>query len=230
MKKVAILQSNYIPWKGYFDLIQRVDDFVFYDEVKYTWQDWRNRNKIKTSQGVKWLTIPIASKGKFYQRIDEAQVSSQNWHLKHWRSLEHAYARAEYFREYKAHFAELYQKINTPYLSQINVSLIRAICELLQIKTPLHCSHEFKPMLGKTERLLGICQELGADVYLSGPAANTYLDVALFQQAGIQVEWMEYGPYPEYPQLYPPFEHSVSVLDLIFNTGPQARHFLHRTI
>ena len=111
MKKIAILQSNYIPWKGYFDLINMVDEFVLYDDVQYTHRDWRNRNKIKTSHGLKWLTIPVRQE-RFEQKIIETKVIDKRWNTKHWKSLVQNYSKAKYFNEYKYIFEELW---NVPY-------------------------------------------------------------------------------------------------------------------
>lgn len=227
MKKIAILQSNYIPWKGYFDLINMVNEFILYDDVQYTRRDWRNRNKIKTSNGLIWLTIPVQVKGKYYQKINEVKVSDLSWAKKHWHTIKHNYSKAKYFKDYKDIFESLYLSCSKEtYLSQINYIFIREINNLLGIKTKIRWSSEFRLVEGKNERLIEICKQCNANVYLSGPAAKTYLDEKLFNQEGIQVEWMDYCGYPEYNQLYPPFEHGVSIIDLIFNEGPNATKFM----
>ncbi len=226
-KKVAILQSNYIPWKGYFDLIDSVDDFVFYDEVQYTRRDWRNRNKIKLSTGPTWLTIPVQVKGGFEQKISVTRVSTSRWAQEHWLSISHAYARAKFFDMYRDLFKDLYKRAEEmEYLSQINCMFIEAICSQLAINTRLHQSSEFVFLEGKSERLAGICRDLKADAYVSGPAARDYLKEQVFVEMGMSVEWFKYGPYQEYPQLYPPFEAAVSILDLLFATGADARQFI----
>ncbi len=225
MKKIAILQSNYIPWKGYFDMINMVDEFIFYDEVQYTKNDWRNRNKIKTSQGIQWLTIPVRQQN-LKQKIKDTKITDKKWNIKHWRAISQNYAKAKYFKEYKEIFEELYLGCDEEYLSQINYKFIKAINEILGIKTRLRWSSEFKLKDGKTERLLGICKDCNADVYLSGPAAKDYFDEELAKKENIKVEWMDYSGYKEYNQLYPPFEHGVTILDLIFNEGPNATKFM----
>ncbi|MDG4475135.1 WbqC family protein [Thiovibrio frasassiensis] len=227
MKKVAILQSNYIPWKGYFDLIRSVDEFVLYDDMQYTKNDWRNRNKIKTREGVAWLTIPVRQE-TLAQTIRETKISNPLWHKQHWKTLAQNYAKAAHFKEYKDVFAELYLGGTEVYLSEINRKFITAINALLGITTTIRCSSEFTLAPGKSERLLALCQSLGATSYLSGPAASDYLDVAIFTEAGIAVEWMDYSGYPEYPQLFPPFEHGVSIVDLLFNQGKNAINFMKR--
>lgn len=226
MKRLAILQSNYIPWKGYFDMINMVDEFVLYDDMQYTKRDWRNRNKIKTSNGLIWLTIPVEVKGKYYQKINETIVSEKDWAKKHWQSIICNYSKAKYFKEYKAIFEEFYLNCEETYLSQINYSLIKIINEILGIKTKISWSSDYELIDGQTEKLLGICQQAGADVYLSGPAAKDYFDIELANKENIKVEWMDYSGYNEYNQLYPPFEHGVSIIDLIFNEGERAKEFL----
>ncbi|MCK9482633.1 MAG: WbqC family protein [Bacteroidia bacterium] len=225
MNKIAILQSNYIPWKGYFDLINMVDEFIIYDDVQYTKNDWRNRNKLKTSQGMQWVTIPVRQDG-LEQKIKDTKVSSKNWNIKHWRTISQSYSKSKFFSDYKDIFEELYLGCNEEYLSEINYKFISAINTILGIQTKIRWSSEFELVEGQTEKLLGICKQAGATNYLSGPAAKGYFDEELARQEGIQVEWMHYSGYPEYDQLHPPFEHGVSVLDLIFNKGSNARNFL----
>ena len=225
-KKIAILQSNYIPWKGYFDLINIVDEFILYDDMQYTRRDWRNRNKIKTPQGLQWLTIPVEIKGKFFQKINETKVSEKDWAKKHWQSILRNYSKAKYFKDYKDIFEELYLTCNEEYLSEINYKFITNINEILEIKTKLIWSSEFELVDGQTEKLLGICKDCNADIYLSGPAAKDYFNEDLAKQENIKVEWMDYSRYKEYEQLNLPFEHGVTILDLIFNQGQNARSFM----
>ena len=225
MKKIAILQSNYIPWKGYFDLINMVDEFIFYDEVQYTKNDWRNRNKIKTPQGLQWLTIPVRQEN-LEQKIKDTKISDKKWNIKHWRTISQNYSKSKYFKDYKDIFEELYLTCDEEYLSQINYKFITTINEILEIKTKLRWSSEFKLVDGQTEKLLSICRDCNADIYLSGPAAKDYFDEELARKENIKVEWMDYSGYKEYEQLYPPFEHGVSVLDLIFNQGHRAKEFM----
>lgn len=226
MKRVAILQSNYIPWKGYFDLINMVDEFVLYDDMQYTRRDWRNRNKIKTPNGPLWLTIPVEVKGKYFQKINETKVSDQRWVKKHWQTIQSNYSKAKYFKEYKDIFEELYLDCTEEYLSQINYRFIIAINKIFGIETKIQWSSEFELIDGQTEKLLGICKQCNADIYLSGPAAKDYFDEGLAKEENISVEWMNYSGYEEYDQLFPPFEHGVSILDLIFNEGSNATKYM----
>ncbi len=226
-KKVAILQSNYIPWKGYFDLLNFVDEFILYEDVQYTKREWRNRNKIKTPNGLMWLTIPVEVKGKYFQTIRETVISDPKWSSRHWQSIMHNYSQAKYFHSYKAIFEELYLGQNEVFLSPINYRFLTAVCSILGIKTKLSWSMDYHlPEEGKTERLLNLCKQAGATEYLSGPAAKVYIDEKLFKNEGIKLHYMDYSGYPEYSQLFPPFEHGVSVLDLIFNEGPEAPKYM----
>ncbi|HEV3153041.1 MAG TPA: WbqC family protein [Candidatus Baltobacteraceae bacterium] len=230
-KRAGIIQSNYIPWKGYFDFIDSVDEFVLFDDVQYTRRDWRNRNLVKTANGLQWLTIPIDVKGKYTQLVREARVTSGDWAPLHLRSLQHAYGRAPHFAEYDEWLTQLYaQAADLEYLSEINALFIDALCRAFRIDTPLRRSSEFAIVDGKNERLISLCRQVGADEYLSGPAARDYLDLERWRQAGIAVFFKSYQGYPEYPQLHGAFEHGVSALDLLFHTGTRAREYLKSAI
>jgi hypothetical protein len=223
-KKVATVQSNYIPWKGYFDLINMGDEFVLYDDVQYSKNDWRNRNKIKTQNGLIWITIPIEY--NYPQKIKDTVISYPDWNRKHWKSIIQNYSKAKYFHTYKELFEELYVRSNERFLSQINYRFLTAICEILGIKTKLSWSMDYCLEGGKTERLIDLCKQLGATEYISGPAAKGYIEEELFGQEGITLQYMDYSGYPEYSQLFPPFEHRVSIIDLIFNEGPNATKYM----
>jgi len=225
-KVVAILQSNYIPWKGYFDLINWADEFILFDDMQYTRRDWRNRNKIKTANGPVWLTIPVQVKGKYHQRIDETEVADLDWPRDHWNAIRHSYSRARYFAEYKEQLEELYLGCREQFLSRINHRFLSAVCGWLGIQTRITWSTDYSSCEGKTERLVHLCQQAGATEYLSGPAARDYIDPVLFESAGIRLRYADYTGYPEYAQLFPPFDHYVSILDLILNEGPEARRFM----
>lgn len=225
--KVVIVQSNYIPWKGYFDLINAADVFVVFDEVQYTRRDWRNRNKIKTDRGLVWLTIPVEVKGRYLQKISETVVVNGSWAEQHWSSVCHAYSKAKHFPDYKGFFEGIYEKAAClSKLSEINLLFITGICSILGIRTEILQSSQFELSNDKSERLLNICKELDASVYLSGPAAKNYLDESLFKTSGIQLEWYDYSSYPEYNQLHSPFEHFVSIIDLLFSEGPNSIKFM----
>ena len=227
MKKVAILQSDYIPWKGYFDIIGRVDEFILYDDMQYTRRDWRNRNQIKTANGLQWLTIPVDSKGKFFQKINETEVNSHDWAEEHWRTIHYNYAHAPYFPELAPWLEDLYkQAASMTLLSDINYLFLSEICKFLGIKTKMSWSSDYVLEDGKTERLAGLVQSAGGSYYLSGPAAKDYIVDEVFASRGIELAYMEYEGYPEYPQQYGEFTHQVSILDLIFMTGHDAPKYM----
>lgn len=223
--KIAIIQSNYIPWKGYFDIINMCDEFILFDDMQFNRSDWRNRNKIKTRTGAQWLTIPV-----YYdyseQKIKDITISDKDWGSKHWKSIIQNYSKAEYFRKYNDIFAELFLDSKEEYLSRINYKFIIAINKILGIKTQISWSSDYQLVPGKNERLIHLCRQTGATEYLTGPSAKEYLDVSMFRDCGIKVTWMDYSEYPEYKQLFPPFIHEVSIIDLIFNEGENAYRFM----
>ena len=227
MKKVAILQSNYIPWKGYFDIINSVDEFILYDDMQYTRRDWRNRNQIKTANGLLWLTIPVDSKGKFFQKINETKVTGHKWPSEHLRSIQLCYAHAPFYKDYEPMLEELYAKAEQmDYLSDINRMFLEKICEVLGIHTRITMSSDYPLAEGKTERLAELVKSAGGSWYLSGPAAKDYIEDEVFEKAGVELAYMDYEGYPEYPQLHGEFTHNVSILDLLFMTGPSAPDYM----
>jgi hypothetical protein len=225
-KKIAIVQSNYIPWKGYFDLISSVDEFILFDDMQYTRRDWRNRNKIKTPTGPVWLTIPVQVKGKYFQKINETVISDPNWNKVHWKTIVQNYSQAKCFPIYKDLFEELYLGCQEQFLSAINYRFLTAICKILGIKTRLSWSTDYNLREGKTERLLELCLQTGAAEYFSGPTAKDYMDEELFRQENIALRYMDYSGYPEYQQLFPPFDHFVSIIDLVLSEGSNATQFM----
>ena len=227
-KRVAIVQSNYIPWKGYFDLIASVDEFVLLDCVQYTRRDWRNRNRIKSRNGLKWLTIPVEVKGRYLQRICETRISDPDWARDHWETIRHSYSRAPHFHDCEELLRDLYLTCRDEWLSDVNARFLTAICGYLGISTRILRSTDFDLPDDKTERLATLCSLLNATQYVSGPAARVYLDIEQFTRRGAAVTFFDYDGYPEYDQLYPPFEHAVSIIDLLVHLGPAARTGLCR--
>jgi len=225
---VAILQSNYIPWKGYFDLIASADVFILYDIVQYTKNDWRNRNRIRTPGGTEWLTIPVVTAGRFGQPINEVEVSDARWTKKHWRALEGSYGRAPAFGEFSGPVRTLYERAaDEKLLSGINEIFLRGIADLMGLPARIvRASAEGLPE-DRVSRLVALCRLHGGRCYLSGPSAKTYIDETMFRDAGIGVTWMDYRGYREYRQSWaPPFIHEVSIVDLLFAEGRGARRFL----
>ena len=222
---VAILQSNYIPWKGYFDIIHGADIFIFYDDLQFTKNDWRNRNKIKTAQGSKWLSIPVGTSAN--RLICEVAMEDAQWQRSHWDSLQHQYKKCPYFRLYLPFFEDLYLGRHWSNLSELNQYLIRYISlDILKMPTQFRDSREFQLSGQKLDRLLDLVVQSKATRYVSGPAAKEYIQPERFDELGVELVWKDYSNYPEYPQAHPPFEHGVSIFDLLFNVGPEAPRFI----
>lgn len=219
MTTVGCIQSSYIPWRGYFDLIRRSNVFVFHDDIQYTKQDWRNRNRVKTSGGLIWLSIPVR-KATTRGVIDEVEIDNeQDWGRKHWRSIETCYSNAPFFSQHAEFFRDtLTQRWDR--LSTLNVYIISYICETLGIRTHLINSRELGLTGRKTDRLIQICRACNATHYLSGPSARNYLEPDKFAAIGAEIEYMVYD-YPPYPQKFGPFVEGVSIVDLLFNCGSQ---------
>jgi len=225
VKKVAIIQSNYIPWKGYFDIIHDVDQFIFYDDVQYTKNDWRNRNKIKSRNGLHWLTIPVGSHNE--KLIYEVEIKNSSWTKKHWETIKQSYSKAPYFNDYKDFFESFYLGAELTNLSELNQYLIKTISkDFLGISTDFKDSREFQPEGQKLSRLIDLLKKVEADLYISGPTAKNYIDENSFKNAGIELVFKDYSRYPEYSQQFPPFEHEVSILDILFNCGRQAPEYI----
>jgi hypothetical protein len=222
---VAILQSNYIPWKGYFDVIHDVDLFVFYDDVQYTRRDWRNRNRIKTPRGAEWLTIP--TDGDREHLICEVRMVDPRWQENHWRTIRSFYGKAPFFDLYRERLEALYLGTDWTHLSAFNQEMTKVIArELLGIRTEFTDSRLLGAVGAKQDRILDLLEKTAADRYVSGPAAKTYLDADVLASHGIEVVWKDYAGYPEYPQFHPPFAHDVTILDLLFHCGPDAPGFI----
>lgn len=225
MKTVVVLQSNYIPWKGYFDLIHDADLFIFYDDLQFTKNDWRNRNMIKSPKGAEWITVPVGIDA--HRLICEVAIKDSSWQTKHWKTIQQHYGKCPYFTLYKSFFEDAFLGRPWSNLSVMNQYLIRAISsDFLSITTEFRDSREYDLSGQKLERLLELVTKARADRYVSGPAAKDYIDSSRFAAAGIELAWKDYSDYPEYPQRFPPFEHGVSILDLLFNVGPDAPWYI----
>ena len=224
MRTVAVLQSNYIPWKGYFDLINSVDLFIFHDDVQFTKNDWRNRNKIKTRNGLKWITIPCGFKS--HKLIHEIDLPDSDWQNKHWNLIKENYSKAPYFNQYKNFFENIYLNEKWKNLSDLNQYLIKNISlKFLNIKTQFDDSRNYNIQGKGEDRLINLLKKVNVTKYISGPSGKAYISNNRFLSEGIDLEWMNYNNYPEYQQLYPPFQHAVSIIDILFNTGPNAEKF-----
>lgn len=224
-KRVAILQSNYIPWKGYFDIIHDVDLLLFYDDVQYTKNHWRNRNRIKTANGALWLTIPTGS--DLNRMVCEVPLPDMRWASKHWKSLQQAYSAAPHFGRYASFLRDVYLGTQWQSLSELNQFLVKTIArEYLGIETQFADSHDFPTAEKKLDRLMNLIAQVETETYVSGPSARDYIDPLRFDLLGVNLVYKSYDGYPEYPQRYPPFDHAVSILDLLFNVGPDAPAYI----
>jgi hypothetical protein len=228
MKKVAVLQSNYIPWKGYFDIIHDVDLFIFHDDLQYTKGDWRNRNKIVTPEGLKWLTIPVGTSED--RQIVQVEIPENDWQKKHWLTIERSYSKAPYFSRFRDFFFDVYMNRRWKYLYELDRYLITEISKkYLGINTEFADSRDYATSGAKQEKLLSLLKSAGAEYYLSGPAAKDYIKEDDFASSGIQLAWKDYSGYTEYKQQSPVFEHGVSIIDLLFNTGDKAPFYIWGT-
>ena len=230
--RLVVLQSNYVPWKGYFDLLGKADLFVIYDSVQYTKNDWRNRNFLLSPQGRTWLTIPVQTSGKFGQPINEVTVLGGHWSKKHWKTISQQLQNRPYFSMYAEEWSNLYlQCANHTLLHDVNTSFLKLLSKQLGLTTPMVDDREF--VLNSDDpssRLVELCRSTGADTYLTGPAGLNYLDINLFVAAGIAVELIDYSKYRPYLQGKAFIGHAVSVLDLLASVGPDARSHLNGEI
>jgi len=226
MKKIAIVQSNYIPWKGYFDLVCAVDLFIFHDDLQFTKNDWRNRNKIKTPRGLEWLTIPCGTNE--HRRICDVELIDMTWQMKHWHKLKLNYKNAPYFKTYEKFFEAIYVKKEWKNLSDLNQHLITTVSRELLGNTHVifEDSRVLKLKHRKMARVIEILEKVGATEYISGPAAKDYIDEQVFTERNIKLTWFDYSGYPEYPQLWEGFAHDVTILDLLFNCGKDAPRYM----
>lgn len=207
-------------------MIAAVDEFILYDDMQYTRRDWRNRNQIKTPQGVQWLTVPVLVKGKYHQKIRETEIDGNEWATAHWKALAQNYRRAPHYNEIAAWLEPLYLREEYGQISQMNRRFIEAVCDYLGITTSITNSWDYNIIEGKTERLADLCAQAGGTEYISGPAARDYIEEHVFDELDIKLTWFNYTGYPEYPQLWGEFTHGVTILDLLFNCGREAHRYM----
>ena len=200
-----------------------MDEFIIFDEVQFTKRDWRNRNKIKTPQDLLWLTVPVLTKSNFLQKISQTKINGDAWKKKHWNALRVNYQKSKFFDEISGLLEDFYQAREFEFLSDANRYLIDLICDFLDIPTRISSSADFNLPEEKNQKLISICKQIKADVYLSGRSAQGYIDLDEFSNAGISIEWFDYDDYPEYDQLWGKFVHEVSILDLLFNCGKSSK-------
>ena len=215
----AVHQPQYLPWLGYFDKIDRADVFVLLDTVQYKKNEFQNRNKIKTAQNWQWLTVPV--KYHFPQTIEEVPINNTvNWAHKHNQALLSNYAKSPYFSAHKDFFNTTFAK-DWEWLTNLNTHTVTGLIECLGISTPVERVTDWELSEDPTGRLVDICKQTGAETYLSGAGGQEYLDMPQFEAAGIDVIFQTYQ-HPEYAQRFGEFEPYMSVVDLLFNCGPES--------
>ena len=229
VNRVVVLQPSYLPWIGYFEQIARADQFVFLDNVQFTRRDWRNRNKIRTSGGWAWLTVPVEQKNRYMQLLKETRIdNTTNWNNKHRESIRLNYSRAPFFDDYYPFFESVYSK-KWEFLLDLCYETTEYLKGVLNITTPTSKSSDLPVKGVKADRILSICREMRATHYLTGSLANNYLPKDEFDREEIELEYQEYD-HPEYPQRYPGFVPNLSLIDLLFNIGDKSRAVIMSSI
>lgn len=220
--RIAIMQPTYLPWIGYFDLMDQVDLFVFLDQVQFAKRSWQQRNRIKTPKGLEWISVPVRVRGRYLQKINEVIISDPDFWQVHLRSIQYNYSRSYYFKEYFEQLMEIYGK-GSPwnYLLDLNLTLIEWIAKTIGITTPMIKSSSLGVKGKRSNLLVEICKEVGADKYISPIGSAGYLlnELDEFEKLGIQVLFHNYQ-HPEYRQCFGPFIPYASCIDLLLNEGP----------
>lgn len=225
MTTVVVLQPGYLPWLGFFDQMLRSDVFVYYDDVQYDKHGWRNRNRIKSPTGPIWLTVPVLSTGRHGQKINEVEIDNRlPWARKHVTAILQNYAKAPHVKLYLPQLEELLMR-RWESLAELDVATVKLICDWIGIDRQIERTSCIGIRGEQSRRLLDICLNFEADIYLSGDSAQNYLDTELFTQEGVQIEWQSYR-HPAYPQLHGEFTPSLSVLDLVMNVGEESLNVL----
>jgi len=223
---VAVHQPQYLPWLGYFDKIDRADVFVLLDNVQFKKNEWQNRNRIKTAQGPQWLTVPVLY--RFPQLICEVGINSkERWQHKQRQSILSNYRKAPCWSLLEPFFEEIFNK-EWQTIAELNIHVVRGLAALMGIATPLHVASALPTFPeDPDERLIAITRHFGADTYLAGSGGHGYMDLAKYENAGIQVVFQEYH-HPEYTQMFGDFEPFMSAVDLIYNHGPDSIEIIRR--
>ncbi len=225
MKKVAILQSSYLPWKGYFDIIHDVDIFIFYDCVQFTNRDWRTRNYVKTKEKRQLISVPVHGSTKL--KINQIKIANeQPWKRKHYKAFKINYSKCEYYKNFSYLLEEIYVNKDWEYISELNQYSTKEISSLLKINTKFIDSSELDLSGSKTDRLIDALKKVKANLYISGPSAKEYIEEEKFKKENIKLEYKDYSGYPEYNQMGNNFNHEVTVLDLLFNEGEKAADYI----
>jgi len=219
---IAIMQPTYLPWIGYFGMIDRADTFVFLDTVQFARRSWQQRNRIKTANGPQMLTVPVHKKGARDQKIAEVQIDADSHFAeKHIRAIEHALSKAPYFKDYAGDLFGILQ-VDHPKLADLNINLITWLTGALGVSCRFLRSSNIEASGAKADLLANICEALDGNVYISAPGSRDYIETSdAFDSHGITVAYHRYE-HPTYPQLYGDFEPYMSAIDLLFNVGPQS--------
>jgi len=223
---VAIHQPNYLPWLGFFHKMSAADIFVFLDTVQFSKNSFQNRNKIRTSQGWQWLTVPILAKGRTGQLTKDVRANLRvNWQEKHWHSIQQNYGRASYFRVHRGFLEDAYLGNEWQLLVDVSMHFIKYMAHSLGITCETIRSSSLGVTGTGTDHLLDICLAVGGDVYLSGPSGSAYLDLERFSQAGVGVRFHAYH-HPSYAQCFEPFLPQMCAIDLLLNHGSSSGRVL----
>ncbi len=219
-------QPHYLPWLGYFDKIDKSDVFIFLDNVQYKKRELQNRNRIRTSRGWKWLTVPVITKKLFLQRIKDVQIdNSRDWQESHLGQIKASYSKSDHFEEYEDFFIRAYSQ-NWQKLIDLNVCIISYILGKLGIKKKIYFESQLGFQAEGTQRIIKICKALGADTYLSGVGGKNYLDERRFKEENIELIYQDFR-HPEYKQRFDPFIINMSIIDLLFNHGKESLNILN---
>jgi len=235
LTRITILQSNYLPWRGYFDFMAKSDEFIVYDSAQYTVNDWRNRNQVKTHDGVRWITVPVVTKGRFGQRIADAEVVDHRWVKTHRSTVAACLAKAAYGTQVLDMLGACWDAAaKTRSLHEINVALLEAIHASFGFACRLSDDTAYGidtlDALSPSAKVAELARRAGGTRYLTGPRGLDYLDVADFATRGIGIDVLDYSTLVPYPQLYGDFVDHVSVIDLLANVGAQSAADLSSTI
>ncbi len=222
----SIHQPQYLPWLGYFSKIDRSDTFIFLDNVQFKKNEWQNRNRVRTAEGWQWITVPVLH--KFLQKISEVEINNTvQWGKKHLNALITNYSKTPFFKEYIGFFEQTYAQ-DWKYLVDINIHIIQNLVKLMGISDKeLILASKFESREGPTERLVDLCRQVEGDIYLSGKDGAKYMDLDIFEKEGIKIIFQDYK-HPQYPQLFGSFEPYMSILDLLFNCGPESLSILRK--
>lgn len=224
--RIGILQPGYLPWLGFFEQMYRSDIFVIYDDVQYNKHSWRNRNRIKTANGVQWLTVPVLVKFNGLPLINEVKIDNKlNWRKKHLFSIKQNYSKAPFYKKYIDIFRDAYSR-DWEYLIDINMYFIYELAKCLGINNKKIVRSSTLDVVGnRIERLVSICKVFRADTFYEGAVGRNYLDEKYFAEHGIKLEYQDYK-HPIYNQLYKDFVPYLSVIDLLFNHGEESLSIL----